>query len=465
MTATQISANLEGAVSVVHDGIGSTTIIMNGSSISSGNQSADNRTMVFPSPVLVGSPGAFDFLELVNTTNAPVSVTGIMLDNKVDFSTVSNCANSLPAGSTCTITVAFNPQSEGAKAGNLTVQNGGSFMTVAISGQGIVGIAVPVPSAYSLDFSSQQVGTTSATKTFTLRNTGPVALNISQLEVSAGANQFGRSTTCGATLAPSAQCVVSVAFTPVSAAGYALGAVTIRHDGEGGSTTVMLTGRSQETVTAKETIYRNYVVDWRTPPDDVLLNITNPGASVMTITNLVIKNTRLTFTSGCPSALAAGQGCFFRGVLPAGESASGAKSIISFETDDYKYVYDIRLNNGPSSNTETTSQPSTDPNLTSISFIGGSTQSPVLDPNTQIPAVGIFLQQCGNLSGVAAKNCQAAEAASMLGQGVYCSWASSSQRTITTCNNISMSRLLQFLQSSDYPLWFPGGALNPPTVQ
>src|SRR4051794_1803093 len=98
-------------------------------------------------------------------------------------------------------------------------------------------------------FASQQIGTTSATKTFTLTNTGLNALTL-------GATKFGLTgtdagsfalgaTTCGATLASKASCTVQVSFKPVAPAGAKSASLVATNNsgGSAGSTqTVALTG-------------------------------------------------------------------------------------------------------------------------------------------------------------------------------------------------------------------------------
>jgi Abnormal spindle-like microcephaly-assoc'd, ASPM-SPD-2-Hydin/FG-GAP-like repeat len=62
-----------------------------------------------------------------------------------------------------------------------------------------------------LNFKTQAVGTTSAPQKVTLTNTGKTALTISSMKAT---GQFHMTSTCGASVAPGANCTISVTFSP-----------------------------------------------------------------------------------------------------------------------------------------------------------------------------------------------------------------------------------------------------------
>lgn len=94
----------------------------------------------------------------------------------------------------------------------------------------------------SLTFSSQTVGTTSAGQGVTLTNTGTATMNISSITI-AGTNSgdFAQTNTCSSTLAASANCVITVTFTPTGA-GSRTANVSVADDAPGSPQTVPLTG-------------------------------------------------------------------------------------------------------------------------------------------------------------------------------------------------------------------------------
>jgi hypothetical protein len=82
--------------------------------------------------------------------------------------------------------------------------------------QGQFTIATVVPS--SLSFGSQTVGTTSASQTVTLSNTGALTLTLSPVSVSGtNASEFPETNTCPASLAPAGVCQIKVTFAPTAA--------------------------------------------------------------------------------------------------------------------------------------------------------------------------------------------------------------------------------------------------------
>ena len=97
-------------------------------------------------------------------------------------------------------------------------------------------------SSSSLDFSSQQVGTSSASKSAVLTNTGSAPLSIGSISIS-GANSadFGQTNNCGISLAANSSCSINVIFTPAGA-GARTATLTITDNAAGSPHTVGLTG-------------------------------------------------------------------------------------------------------------------------------------------------------------------------------------------------------------------------------
>lgn len=69
-----------------------------------------------------------------------------------------------------------------------------------------------------LAFAGQAVGTTSQSQTLTLTNSGTTPLPLDSISIAAGAGDFSQTNACPQSLAPGANCTVSVTFSP-SAAG------------------------------------------------------------------------------------------------------------------------------------------------------------------------------------------------------------------------------------------------------
>jgi hypothetical protein len=89
-----------------------------------------------------------------------------------------------------------------------------------------------------LNFKKQQHGTTSAPQTVTLTNTGKTALTISAMK---STGQFGMTTTCGATVAPGANCAITVTFSPQTI-GAKSGTITINDSASSKPQVIELSG-------------------------------------------------------------------------------------------------------------------------------------------------------------------------------------------------------------------------------
>ena len=123
----------------------------------------------------------------------------------------------------CSINVTYAPTVPGTETATLTVTDNtnnvaGSVQTVSLTGTGVG--AVASLTAAVVTFGSQAVGTTSPAQTITLNNSGNVVLTISGVAVT-GANpaDFAQTNTCGSSLPATANCTITVTFTPTGSGG------------------------------------------------------------------------------------------------------------------------------------------------------------------------------------------------------------------------------------------------------
>ncbi|MFO1489958.1 MAG: choice-of-anchor D domain-containing protein [Kiritimatiellia bacterium] len=146
--------------------------------------------------------------------------------NPGDFIVTGSTAN-LAAGSNRTFTVAFAPQSHGARAALLTLLSDDpdeSPYEINLSGTGIApDLALELPagtnwaSGVTLDFGTHMLGAPAQARTFTLRNVGNATLTgISVSIIGANADQFSVSTTPGASLSVGGQAALTVQTLPTS---------------------------------------------------------------------------------------------------------------------------------------------------------------------------------------------------------------------------------------------------------
>jgi lysophospholipase L1-like esterase len=198
--------------------------------------------------VTVGTQ-ASEHIILSSDGSTALSSIALSLSDTTNFSETNNCGVSLLAGSTCTVTVTFQPTSAANISGFLSVRDdaGNSPQVVALQG---TGTAAPMPQATllpaSLLFGSVTVGAASAALPVKLTNTGSAPLTLSGMNLS-DTTDFSLTSTCGTSLPVAASCDVAVTFKPQTGTAYAATlTLTDNAGGVAGSTqTVSLTGNGR----------------------------------------------------------------------------------------------------------------------------------------------------------------------------------------------------------------------------
>ena len=271
-----------------------------------------------PAPAVAFSPASLAFAsQIVNTTSAPLNVTlsntGSAVLNIVsittsgDFAQKNTCVTSLANGASCTISVTFAPTLGGPRAGSIIVTDNatGNPQTVSLSGNGLLAPVVTLAPT-SLTFTGQAVGTTSASQTVTLTNTGSAALNITNVTAS---GNFAQTNTCGASVAAGANCIISVTFTPTVTANL-FGSVTITDNVADSPETILLAGNGASAPAVAflpaSLTFANQIVSTTSAPQSVIL--TNTGGAVLNITSIVASGD-FAETNSCGTSLASGANC------------------------------------------------------------------------------------------------------------------------------------------------------------
>jgi hypothetical protein len=183
----------------------------------------------------VGVTSAAEDVAVFNSGSDPVTGLGAVASG--DFSVASLTCTTIAPLSSCRVNVTLTPTAIGARTGTLTITENaaGSPQVIPLGGTGVAPFLTL--DTTSLNFGPQAVGTTSAAKTVTMTNTGNDALNISAMSTSGDYS----STTCPASLVPSAHCIVWITFSP-QAGGPRNGMLTVQDDAAGSPHTVQLSG-------------------------------------------------------------------------------------------------------------------------------------------------------------------------------------------------------------------------------
>jgi hypothetical protein len=187
-------------------------------------------------PQILGGSSLPENENMTNPGGATLVISSIVATG--DFSQTNNCRDSLPPGTTCTISVTFTPTALGPATGTLTITDNapGSPQTLTLSGLGVLPIVLN-PSA--LTFGNQAENTTSPAQTVTLTNTQstPVAIVITT------SPDFGQTNTCGGSVPARSSCTITVTFTP-SIVGLEAGTLSVLNAATGGLLqSITLSGR------------------------------------------------------------------------------------------------------------------------------------------------------------------------------------------------------------------------------
>ena len=169
--------------------------------------------------VLHGSPST-QTVQLNNTGNGPITISGISVSGP--FTMTHDCGTSLAVGSSCSVSLKFNPTTLGSFSGTLTVltdASGGS-RTIALGAE-VVADARPVVrvNPITMGFGERLIGSATPASRVTVTNEGAqvAALGpIGFVQPETGKSEYSISnTTCTLSLAAQATCFVDIVFTPL----------------------------------------------------------------------------------------------------------------------------------------------------------------------------------------------------------------------------------------------------------
>jgi hypothetical protein len=276
---------------------------------------------------LVGATGASQSVTLTNTGGAALSITGIGVTgaDAASFVFANSCGTNLAAGASCTIHGHFTPAAAGALTAAVTISDNasGSPQTIALSGTGDTTASL---SSTSLAFGTEPVGTTSASQSVTLTNTGSAKLIIGSIGVTgADASSYLFNNSCGTSLAAGASCTIHGHFT-AAAVGTLTAAVTIVDNTTGSPQSIGLSGAGGvplATLSGSSLTFGSEAVGATSASQSVTL--TNTGSSKLVITGITVIGadaSSFVFGNSCGTGLGAGANCTIHGHFT--PAASGA---------------------------------------------------------------------------------------------------------------------------------------------
>ncbi len=224
------------SLSVVHNASGSpSTLTLSGTGTAQPiGQIAVNRLSLSYAAQPFGSSSAAQTVTVSNSGSASLTIASLAFagSHAGDFTTTPGsdpCTSgrSLAAAASCTVDVVFTPAaSSGTRTATLVVTAGSAgSVSVGLSGVAAAAAAPIVTlTPTSLNFGSVALGSSAATLTSVLANSGTAALSITRLQATPAV--YSLSHDCPPTLAAGSRCTLTVGFTP-AAAGSLSGSIAI----------------------------------------------------------------------------------------------------------------------------------------------------------------------------------------------------------------------------------------------
>jgi hypothetical protein len=260
-----------------------------------------------------GSSSSPQSITLTNTGGGVVTISGVAASG--DFTETNNCGTSVAIGSSCTISVIFDPTGSGTRSGTLRILDNapGSPQMVSLSGTGAPAEPAVSLAPASVTFPGQPIGTSSTPQRITLANTGNATLSIASLAVAGtNANDFAQTNTCNSSVGAGANCTISITFTP-SAAGSFAASLMVTDNAAGSPQMVNLSGTGigpAVGLSPASLTFGSQAVGTTSTPQTTTL--TNTGTASLIITSLAVIGTNaseFTETDACGSSVTAGAYC------------------------------------------------------------------------------------------------------------------------------------------------------------
>ena len=202
------------------------------------------NSLYYPAQSL-NSTSAAQTVVLTNQQSVPLNISSIVAG--VNYAESDNCLSSspIPSGGTCNINVTFTPTVAGTVNAQLTVTDDAPNGSQVVNMVGVGSAPAVTLAPPSLKFTAL-VGSTTATSTVKLSNSGVGNLTISSITAS---GDYSETDSCaGQSLAAGASCTISVKFSP-TIFGTLPGIITINDNGVNGAPhRIPLSGASKVTI-------------------------------------------------------------------------------------------------------------------------------------------------------------------------------------------------------------------------
>jgi hypothetical protein len=296
----------------------------------------------FSSTTLVSVAGTYPAVKFISPTQLSVTVTAAQIATPGAFQVY---VEDFPSGASC---AAFG------------------FLPFSVANAPIV-----TPSPLTLSFAAQSVGTTSASKAVTLKNTSSATVSINS--ITATGNFAVASNTCGSSLAAGATCKANVTFTP-AVGGALTGSLAISDSAPDSPQTVGLSGTGSLPLTLSPATLSFGTVAVGSTSAAKTISLTNNQTSTLSFTFTVSGNYAIS-SSGttCGASLAAKAKCNIAVTFK--PTAAGAINGAATITDSTSFSPQVATFSGTGSGGSTAPLTFTPANLTFSTEAVGTTST------------------------------------------------------------------------------------------
>ncbi|QNI31990.1 choice-of-anchor D domain-containing protein [Alloacidobacterium dinghuense] len=238
----------------------------------------------WPQTVLGSGYSLDETLTNISSVSVPISSITFSLP---DYTETDNCAGSIPAASSCTVHVMFQPQDLGARTGTMTINFGDqtNAQVITLLGNSVYPVEL---SPTSLDFGTNNlVGSSSPAQNVSISN--PYSGKTLSYTLSVD-GPFTLNNPCPNPLPGFYGCVMSVTFNP-TAAGPQTGSLNVSTPGVTLSSSIPLTGTAYTPPTINVTPSLDFGGVLNGTSSTLPLFITDAGSQDLTVSSLAISGT------------------------------------------------------------------------------------------------------------------------------------------------------------------------------
>jgi hypothetical protein len=288
----------------------------------------------------VGTQSSAQTLTITSNGSGPVTFGTFALTG--DFFETDNCAGqTLAVNSSCTAQILFAPTAIGARSGQLTIYANiaGGQAIVPLNGTATAPAAILL-TPLVLNFAATLVNQTAAAQIITIANTGGTVATLQTPVILGETSDFSiNANTCGATLATSTSCSVSIIFTP-SASGARSATLSVTDNvgtPSAATQTAQLTGTGNapatDTLSTLSLTFAQQQIGTTSAAQQITLS--NTGGVALTLISASLSPGDFAVVNSCGNSLAAHSSCVFN--VTFAPAATGARTATLTLTDQFHF--------------------------------------------------------------------------------------------------------------------------------